>query len=145
MACPPRETSFVNTLKILRCRLPEAPRNRVSLAQWYALLVAIPTDADGCPRQQDGDGNSIAVVDMGAFERPAIAADVGVSTPRGRRNSSSRRSLSMAAPKEPGNASRFRLAHPTIAATQAAATSKVRTRAPWEPHVRDVGRAGSAS
>jgi hypothetical protein len=38
--CPPREISFVNTLKILRCRLPEAPRNRVSLAQWYALLVA---------------------------------------------------------------------------------------------------------
>jgi len=38
--CPPREISFVNTLKILRCRLPEVPRNRVSLAQWYALLVA---------------------------------------------------------------------------------------------------------
>lgn len=40
LRCPPREISFTNTLKILRCRLPEAPRNRVSLAQWYALLVA---------------------------------------------------------------------------------------------------------
>jgi hypothetical protein len=40
IACPPREISFVNTLKILRCRLPEAPRNDTSLAQWYALLVA---------------------------------------------------------------------------------------------------------
>jgi hypothetical protein len=38
--CPPREISFVNTLKILRCRLPEAPRNRASLAEWYARLVA---------------------------------------------------------------------------------------------------------
>jgi len=40
LSCPPREISFANTLKILRCRLPEAPRNRISLAQWYALLVA---------------------------------------------------------------------------------------------------------
>jgi len=40
VSCPPREISFVSTLKILRCRLPEAPRNRISLAQWYALLVA---------------------------------------------------------------------------------------------------------
>jgi hypothetical protein len=40
IGCPPREISFVNTLKILRCRLPEAPRNRASLAQWYAFLVA---------------------------------------------------------------------------------------------------------
>lgn len=37
--CPPREISFVNTLKILRCRLPEAPRNHASLAEWYAALV----------------------------------------------------------------------------------------------------------
>jgi hypothetical protein len=36
---PPREISFVNTLKILRCRLPEAPRNPVSLAKWFAALV----------------------------------------------------------------------------------------------------------
>lgn len=40
VSCPPREISFVNTLKILRCRLPEAPRNHVSLAEWYAALVA---------------------------------------------------------------------------------------------------------
>jgi hypothetical protein len=38
--CAPREISFVNTLKILRCRLPDAPRNHVSLAEWYAALVA---------------------------------------------------------------------------------------------------------
>ena len=40
VSCPPREISFVSTLKILRCRLPEAPRNHTSLGQWYALLVA---------------------------------------------------------------------------------------------------------
>lgn len=40
VSCPPREISFVNTLKILRCRLPQAPRNRVSLTEWYRLLVA---------------------------------------------------------------------------------------------------------
>ena len=39
-SCPPREISFVNTLRILRCRLPEAPRNAVSLTTWYANLVA---------------------------------------------------------------------------------------------------------
>jgi hypothetical protein len=40
VSCPPREISFVSTLKILRCRLPEAPRNHTSLGQWHALLVA---------------------------------------------------------------------------------------------------------
>lgn len=39
LSCPPREISFPNAPKILRRRLPEAPRNRISLARWYALLV----------------------------------------------------------------------------------------------------------
>jgi hypothetical protein len=36
----PRELSFVNTLKILRCRLPEAPRSPRGLARWYEDLLA---------------------------------------------------------------------------------------------------------
>jgi len=36
----PRQLSFVNTLKILRCRLAEAPRSPRSLPQWYASLLA---------------------------------------------------------------------------------------------------------
>lgn len=51
LSCPPREISFVNTLKILRCRLPEAPRNRASLAQWYALLVAEVAEQRLSPRR----------------------------------------------------------------------------------------------
>lgn len=35
----PRRISFVGALKILRCRLPEAPRSRVGLADWYRRLV----------------------------------------------------------------------------------------------------------
>jgi hypothetical protein len=36
----PRELSFVNTLKILRCRLSEAPRSPRGLARWYEDLLA---------------------------------------------------------------------------------------------------------
>lgn len=36
----PRELSFVNTLKILRCRLPEAPRSPHGLERWYRELLA---------------------------------------------------------------------------------------------------------
>lgn len=38
--CAPRELSFVNTLKILRCRLPEVPRTRRGLQRWYDDLLA---------------------------------------------------------------------------------------------------------
>jgi hypothetical protein len=37
---PPRCLSFTNTLKILRCRLPEVPRSRQGLKRWYADLLA---------------------------------------------------------------------------------------------------------
>lgn len=36
----PRDLSFVNTLKILRCRLPEVPRSRVGIERWYRNLLA---------------------------------------------------------------------------------------------------------
>jgi len=36
----PRQISFVNTLKILRCRLPECPRSVRGLARWYVDLLA---------------------------------------------------------------------------------------------------------
>ena len=35
----PRELSFVNTLKILRCRLPEAPRSASGLRRWHQQLL----------------------------------------------------------------------------------------------------------
>ena len=38
--CAPRELSFVNTLKILRCRLPEVPRSPCGLERWYEELLA---------------------------------------------------------------------------------------------------------
>jgi len=38
--CAPRELSFVNTLKILRCRLPEVPRSPRRLERWYERLLA---------------------------------------------------------------------------------------------------------
>lgn len=38
--CAPRDLSFVNTLKILRCRLPEAPRSEPCLNRWYQDLLA---------------------------------------------------------------------------------------------------------
>jgi len=37
--CAPRELSFVNTLKIFRCRLPEAPRTERLLSRWYNNLI----------------------------------------------------------------------------------------------------------
>jgi len=37
--CAPRQLSFVNTLKILRCRLPEAPRSEPLLSRWYNNLI----------------------------------------------------------------------------------------------------------
>lgn len=40
VGCAPRELSFVNTLKILRCRLPEAPRSPGGLERWYQDLLA---------------------------------------------------------------------------------------------------------
>lgn len=36
----PRNLSFVNTLKILRCRLPECPRSRSGIERWYNDLLA---------------------------------------------------------------------------------------------------------
>lgn len=38
--CAPRELSFVGTLKILRCRLPQAPRSPRGLKAWYEELLA---------------------------------------------------------------------------------------------------------
>lgn len=38
--CSPRELSFVNTLKILRCRLPECPRSPRGLQRWYSDLLS---------------------------------------------------------------------------------------------------------
>ncbi len=35
----PRELSFVNTLKILRCRLAEAPRSATGLKRWHQDLL----------------------------------------------------------------------------------------------------------
>jgi hypothetical protein len=40
LACAPRQLSFVNALKILRCRLPEAPRSQPGLVRWYRDLLA---------------------------------------------------------------------------------------------------------
>jgi hypothetical protein len=37
--CAPRELSFVNTLKIVRCRLAEVPRNVISAKRWHASLL----------------------------------------------------------------------------------------------------------
>ena len=38
--CAPRDISFINTLKILRCRMPEVPRNTCGLTRWYYDLIA---------------------------------------------------------------------------------------------------------
>ena len=38
--CSPRELSFVNTLKILRCRLPECPRSPRGMQRWYSDLLS---------------------------------------------------------------------------------------------------------
>ena len=37
--CEPRNISFVNTLKILRCRLPEVPRTTSGIRRWFRQLV----------------------------------------------------------------------------------------------------------
>jgi hypothetical protein len=37
---PPRNLSFTNTLKILRCRLPEVPKSRPGQREWYRNLLA---------------------------------------------------------------------------------------------------------
>jgi hypothetical protein len=37
--CAPRDLSFVDALKILRCRLPEVPRSEPLLARWYHYLL----------------------------------------------------------------------------------------------------------
>ncbi len=37
--CEPRNLSFVNTLKILRCRLPEVPRSAAGIRLWYTTLL----------------------------------------------------------------------------------------------------------
>ena len=37
--CAPREMSFIETLKILRCRLSEAPRSERLLPRWYETLL----------------------------------------------------------------------------------------------------------
>src|SRR5579864_8253333 len=37
---PPRRLSFTGTLKILRCRLPECPRNERGRQRWYRDLLA---------------------------------------------------------------------------------------------------------
>ena len=49
--CAPRELSFVNTLKILRCRLPEAPRSACGLERWYERLLAEVTEERLEPRR----------------------------------------------------------------------------------------------
>jgi hypothetical protein len=36
---PPLRISFVGTLKILRCRIPQCPRRRVALRRWWRKLV----------------------------------------------------------------------------------------------------------
>jgi hypothetical protein len=47
----PRDLSFVNTLKILRCRLPEAPRSPRGLVRWYEALLAEVTEERLEPRR----------------------------------------------------------------------------------------------
>jgi len=47
----PRELSFVNTLKILRCRLPECPRSQSGIERWYTQLLAEVADERLEPRR----------------------------------------------------------------------------------------------
>jgi hypothetical protein len=49
--CAPRELSFVNTLKILRCRLPECPRTCRGLARWYTNLLGEVAEERLAPRR----------------------------------------------------------------------------------------------
>ena len=37
--CEPRDLSFVNTLKILRCHLSEVPRSANGIRLWYATFL----------------------------------------------------------------------------------------------------------
>jgi hypothetical protein len=47
----PRRLSFVSTLKILRCRLPECPRSRTGVRRWYADLLAEIAEEQLDPRR----------------------------------------------------------------------------------------------
>jgi hypothetical protein len=47
----PRRLSFVGTLKVLRCRLPEVPQSGRGLGRWYADLVAEVADEVLEPRR----------------------------------------------------------------------------------------------
>jgi hypothetical protein len=49
--CEPRDLSFINTLKILRCRLPEVPRSASGIANWYSNLIAEITEERNEPRR----------------------------------------------------------------------------------------------
>lgn len=49
--CSPRELSFVATLNILRCRLPEAPRSISGLQRWYRALIAEVSEERLPPRR----------------------------------------------------------------------------------------------
>lgn len=49
--CEPRDLSFVNTLKILRCRLPEVPRSASGIVAWYANLIAEVAEERNEPRR----------------------------------------------------------------------------------------------
>ena len=46
-----RELSFVATLKILRCRLPEVPRTFAGLQRWYRALIAEVSEERLAPRR----------------------------------------------------------------------------------------------
>ena len=49
--CEPRDISFVNTLKILRCRLPEVPRSTRGIIQWYENLITEVAEERNEPRR----------------------------------------------------------------------------------------------
>jgi len=49
--CEPRDLSFINTLKILRCRLPEVPRSAAGIVTWYENLIAEVAEERNEPRR----------------------------------------------------------------------------------------------
>jgi hypothetical protein len=49
---PPRRISFVGTLKILRCRLPECPKSKPNLERWYENLLE-EIGEEVLPRRRD--------------------------------------------------------------------------------------------
>lgn len=49
--CEPRSLSFVNTLKILRCRLPEVPRSATGIRLWYTVLLEEVAEQRNEPRR----------------------------------------------------------------------------------------------